>query len=208
MHAKAYLYVFDTMSDWETSYLIAELNSGRYFKKGLPPLEVITVSIHNHPITTMGGVKILPSIAIDQCRLKSNDILILPGGNTWTEAIHEPILKKVDEALQNNILVAAICGATIGLAKIGLLDLRKHTSNDLEYLKIIIPNYQGEKYYQMQPVVTDGNLITASGTASLEFARNVLETLEVFSPSTLHSWFNLYRTHESKYFFELINSIK
>lgn len=30
---KAFLYVFNTMSDWEYGYLIAELNSGRYFKK-------------------------------------------------------------------------------------------------------------------------------------------------------------------------------
>ena len=30
---KVYLYVFNTMSDWEYGYLIAELNSGRYFKK-------------------------------------------------------------------------------------------------------------------------------------------------------------------------------
>ena len=95
MHAKVYLYVFDTMSDWEASYLIAELNSGRYFKKGLAPLEVITVGIDSNPVTTMGGLKILPSISIDECMLKSADVLILPGGNTWTEAIHEPMLKKL-----------------------------------------------------------------------------------------------------------------
>lgn len=28
-----YLYAFPTMSDWEYGYLMAELNSGRYFKK-------------------------------------------------------------------------------------------------------------------------------------------------------------------------------
>jgi hypothetical protein len=31
---KIYLYVFNTMSDWEIGYLMAELNSGRYFKEG------------------------------------------------------------------------------------------------------------------------------------------------------------------------------
>ncbi len=30
---KVYMYVFDTMSDWEVGYLTAELNTGRYFKK-------------------------------------------------------------------------------------------------------------------------------------------------------------------------------
>lgn len=208
MQAQVYLYVFDTMSDWEPGYLIAELNSGRYFKKGLASLEVITVGIDNNPVTTMGGLKILPSLSIDECMLKNKDILILPGGNTWTEAIHEPLLKKASDALQQTNIVAAICGATVGLAKMGLLDSRKHTSNDLEYLKMIVPNYRGEKYYEMQPAVTDGNLITASGTAPLEFAKHVLKVLDVFAPATLNSWFNLYKTHESKYFFELMNSIK
>ncbi len=208
MQEKVYLYVFDTMSDWETGYLIAELNSGRYFKNGLAPLEVITIGIDNNPVTTMGGLKILPSISIDECMLKSKDILILPGGNTWTETIHEPILKKTSDALQKNNIVAAICGATVGLAKMGLLDSRRHTSNDLEYLKMIVPHYRGEKYYEMQPAVTDSNLITASGTAPLEFAKHVLKVLDVFAPATLQSWFNLYQTHESKYFFELMNSIK
>ena len=27
---KVYMYVFDTMSDWEVAYLTAELNTGRY----------------------------------------------------------------------------------------------------------------------------------------------------------------------------------
>lgn len=31
---KVYLYVFDTMADWEIGYLMAELNTGRYFKRG------------------------------------------------------------------------------------------------------------------------------------------------------------------------------
>ncbi len=70
MNATVYLYVFDTMSDWEVGYLIAELNSGRYFKKELAPLRVITVGIDKSAVTTMGGLKIIPSISIDECILK------------------------------------------------------------------------------------------------------------------------------------------
>jgi len=61
---KVYLYVFDTMADWEIGYLMAELNTGRYFKKGLEPLEVITIGIDRSPVTTMGGITILPTIAL------------------------------------------------------------------------------------------------------------------------------------------------
>lgn len=207
MTKKVYLYVFDTMADWETSYLIAELNSGRYFKKEIAPFNVKTIAIDNQPITTMGGIKIVPDIRVDECVLNTSDILILPGGNTWGTEIHEPILKIAADAIQKNRIVAAICGSTIGLAKFGLLDLKKHTSNDLEYLKMIVPNYKGEKYYQTEVAVTDGNLITASGTAPLEFAMQVLKALDVFALATLDAWYNLYKTQDSKYFFELMNSI-
>lgn len=209
MHTKkVYLYVFDTMSDWEVGYLIAELNSGRYFRKGLAPLEVVAVGVNKNAITTMGGLKILPLITVEECVIEPTDVFILPGGNTWMEAIHEPILKKASKALHAGTVVAAICGATFGLAKMGLLDSRSHTSNDLAFMKMLCPNYIGEKFYQMQPAVTDNNLVTASGIAPLEFAKHVLEVLDVFSAETLQSWFNLYKTHDSKYFFELMDSIK
>ena len=65
-------------------------------------------------------------------------------------------------------MVAAICGATAGLANSGYLDSRKHTSNDLAYMKMVCPHYKGEPFYEMGPAVSDGNLVTASGAAPLE----------------------------------------
>lgn len=205
---KVYMYVFDTMSDWEVGYLTAELNTGRYFKKGLESLKVITVGIDKNPIMTMGGLKVIPDISIEECNIESKDVLILPGGDTWTSSIHEIILEKAKEALIQGSIVAAICGATLGLAKKGILDFRNHTSNDLEFIKMVIPNYSGEKYYKMEAVVNDENLVTASGIAPLEFTFQVLKILQVFESESLNSWLNLYKTYDSKYFFELMNCNK
>lgn len=205
---KVYLYVFDTMADWEVGYLMAELNSGRYFQKGVAPFEVVTVGVDKNSITTMGGLKILPSMSIAACHFKRTDVVVLPGGKTWLEALHEPLLNKIASSLNEGTVVAAICGATVALAKKGLLDTRRHTSNNLEYMKMICPNYTGEKYYELEPAVTDGHLVTASGTAPLEFAMHVLKLLDVFAPETLDAWFNLNRTHDTQYFFELMNTIE
>ncbi|MDP1509375.1 type 1 glutamine amidotransferase family protein [Paenibacillus sp. CMAA1739] len=208
MNSTVYLYVFDTMADWEIGYLTAELNSGRYYKKGLVPSKIVTVGIEKTPVTTMGGLKILPDIKLDECRIESTDALILPGGNTWTETIHQPILKIVERCIEEGIWVAAICGATIGLAQAGLLNSRWHTSNDLEYLKMICPTYTGEKYYKMESAVTDGKLITASGMAPLEFSVHVLKALSVFSSKTLEAWYSLNKTRASKHYYELMDSIQ
>ena len=208
MKNTVYLYVFDTMADWEIGYLMAEINSGRYYKKGLMPLKVVTVGITKTAITTMGGLKILPEIELKECSVNDAAALILPGGNTWTEGIHDPVIKMAEEYLEKGIVVGAICGATIGLAMGGVLDKRYHTSNDLGYLKMVCPNYDGEDYYKKEGTVTDGSLITASGIAPLEFALHVLKILNVFLPQTLEAWYNLYKTQDEKYFFELMNSIQ
>ena len=204
---RVFLYVFNTMSDWEYGYLIAELNSGRYFKKDSVPLKVMTVGANKDMITTMGGLCIKPDISLDECTPGSKDLLVLPGGTTWNEEIHQPILERVGQALKLGTIVAAICGAVDALAQMGYLDTRKHTSNNLEYTKMVCPNYKGEKFYEMEPAVSDENLVTASGIAPLEFAMEVLKKVEVFAPDTLHSWYNLNKTHQPEYFFQLMNSM-
>lgn len=207
MQTSVYLYVFNTMSDWEYGYLVAELNTGRYFKKGRKPLQVVTVGATKERITTMGGLSIIPDLSLDACMVAREDLFILPGGTSWGESIHQPILKKIGEALELGTMVAAICGATEALANMGYLDTRKHTGNDAAYMKMVCPNYHGEGHYEMGPVVTDGNLVTASGVAPLEFAREVLKKVDVFAPATLQSWYHLNKTQKPEHFFELMNSI-
>lgn len=208
MHNRqAYLYVFNTMSDWEYGYLAAELNTGRYFKKGTAPLKVITVSASKETVKTMGGLTVLPDLTLEECRLASGDLLILPGGNTWGEAENQPVLDRAHEALKLDVAVAAICGATMALADKGYLDSVPHTSNNLDYLKMVSPDYKGEAYHEDGPVAVSGKLVTASGIAPLEFAREVLRVLEVFAPATLDAWYSLNKTHETEFFFQLMGSL-
>jgi transcriptional regulator GlxA family with amidase domain len=103
--------------------------------------------------------------------------------------------------------VAAICGATVALASAGFLNNRPHTSNDLDYLKATCPAYQGEAHYRHEPAVTDGDLITATGVAPLEFAYHILKQLDVCTADTLDAWYKLYVTHEPRYFFQLMQSL-
>ena len=39
-----YVYVLDTLADWELGYVTAELNSGRFFRKGAQRVSLKTVS--------------------------------------------------------------------------------------------------------------------------------------------------------------------
>lgn len=196
------------MADWEVGYLNAEIHSRRYFKKERESLKIVTMSNTRNPIITMGGLRVVPDIEIKEFDMNDAAILILPGGNTWTDQIHDIVLSIAKKCLDNGSIVAAICGATIGLARVGLLNQRYHTSNDLEFLKMICPSYIGEKYYKKEPAVTDENLITASGIAPLDFTVHVLRKLDVFLPEVLDSWQQLYKTYSAKYFFEIMRLIQ
>jgi putative intracellular protease/amidase len=204
---RVYVYVQDTWSDWEAGYVMAELNSGRFFKNQDEPLPVKTVALTKDPITTMGGVSITPDLTLRAVTVESSAMLILVGGDTWQDPKHQLVVEKVKMLLDAGSNVAAICGATSALAEAGLFDDRPHTSNGLQYLKMVAPHYKGDKYYKDERAVFDGNLITASSAGPLQFARYILERLDVFSDEALEAWYNYFDTGEAKHFFALMSAL-
>jgi putative intracellular protease/amidase len=193
--------VFDTLADWETGYATAHIRRpswqrepGRY--------DVATVGPSREPVTTMGGMRILPDIALDELRPQDSAMLILAGGDTWGEDSMAGFRAAARRFLEAGVPVAAICGATFGLALEGLLDDRAHTSNAAEYLAFT--GYNGGGRYVDEPTVTDGDLITASGVAPAHFARAIFERLGIYTPEVAASWFKLYADRDPAGFFELM----
>jgi len=205
---KVYIYILNTLADWEIGYLTAELNSGRFLDKTRPPVEIIKIGNTTEPIKTMGGITITPDENIDNIKFEEDDLLILPGADTWTEEENKKIIDIVSSIIDEKVIIAAVCGATIALANKGILNNRKHTSNDLEFLKMFCPEYTGENFYINQPAVTDDNLLTASGIAPLEFSYEVLKRTNLMKTETLEAWYQLYKTNDSKYFHALMESIE
>lgn len=202
-----YVYTLDTMADWEIGYVTAELNSGRFFKKDAPEVSVKTVGIAKEPVKTMGGLTILPDCVIDDIAVNDQSVLLLPGGNTWDDPKHSSIVKKATELLSAGATVCAICGATVALAHAGLLDYRPHTSNGAGFLDMFCPTYKGQRYFVDMPSVSDGNLITASGTGALLWAKQIIERLDVFQPDTLEAWYAYFSTGEAQHFFTLMQTL-
>ncbi|MEN6442396.1 MAG: type 1 glutamine amidotransferase family protein [Methanoregula sp.] len=203
-----YLYVLDTMADWEPGHVLAELRSGRYLKDPALRYSVVLCGSTLAPVTTMGGLHLTPEVLIKDIHPVTGDVLVLPGADTWLDPAQVPALQVADRLLNEGILVTAICGATLGLANAGLLDKRPHTSNDPAALKMFCPNYRGEDHYVNEPAVTDGNLITASGLAPVEFAYHVFRGLNVMAPATLEAWHGLFATRQPEYFHALMESLQ
>ena len=51
-----YVYILETLADWELGYVTSELHSGRFFKKDAECVSLKTVSYSKEPIHTMGGL--------------------------------------------------------------------------------------------------------------------------------------------------------
>ena len=74
-----YVYVLDTLADWELGQVLAELSSGRFFKKDAPRLSLKTVGCSKEPVRTMGGLTILPDLSLDDIAAEGAAMLLLPG---------------------------------------------------------------------------------------------------------------------------------
>jgi len=202
-----YLYVLNTMADWEVGLAIAELSSQRFFAERKDWL-VKTFSLAKEPVVTMGGIRIVPDCSADEVKTEDAVMLILPGADTWMDPTQARVLDLAKRFLSAETLVAAICGATIALAEAGMLDNVKHTSNGLPYLKMVCPHYRGDHHYQNELAVTDKNLITAGSTSQVEFAYHILKRLEVFESNNLEYWYGYFAEHSIEDLLRLLEALR
>ncbi len=202
-----YVYVLDTLADWELGYVTSELNSSRFFKKDAQPVFLKTVSYSKEPINTMGGMSIVPDCLINDIVMSETSVMLLPGADTWNDPKHYAIIEKAGELLSLDATVGAICGATTALANFGLLDKRPHTSNGPGFLEMFAPDYKGQGFYMDKTSVADNNLITASCTGALLWTKQIIEHLGVFQSDTLEAWYNYFSTGTPEHFFALMQTL-
>lgn len=181
-----YIFLFDGFADWEIAYLMPELRKSN-------EINLKTFTIDGSLVTSMGGLKISPDISLSEVRASDKALLVLPGGNAWEKGEVNGIDYLVKNFYENHGTLAAICAAPTHLAEKGFLEDVKHTSNDLNYLKAIAPHYKGEDNYQSELVVTDKNIITASGISSLEFAREIFRKVNLYDEKIIEKWYQLFK---------------
>ncbi|WP_225097366.1 type 1 glutamine amidotransferase family protein [Streptomyces sp. CoH27] len=192
---RVHLAVYDSLADWETGHTTAYLARAGY--------EVVTVGPGREPVTSIGGLRILPDLALDELRPEDSSLLILPGADLWSAGdCLAPLARAARAFLDAGVPVAAICGATAGLAREGLLDDRAHTSASPFYLAQA-PGYAGGDRYVEADAVTDGGLITAGPTEPVAFAREVFRLLGVYEGEVLDAWYRLYHDSDAEAYFVL-----
>ncbi|MBZ9622156.1 glutamine amidotransferase [Clostridium sp. FP2] len=180
--------ILDKYADWEAAYV-----SSLILALGQEVYSIKTVSLTKDSIKSLGGFTVIPDYDIKSAPTDFEG-LVLIGGMSWRTEEAQQVKPLVENALNNKKVLGGICDASVFLGKMGILNNVKHTSNDLNDLKQWAgDSYMGEEKYMMQPAVSDNNIITANGTAPLEFAKEVMIALEVAPEKSILEWYNFYK---------------
>ncbi|MER7947623.1 DJ-1/PfpI family protein [Streptomyces sp. NPDC096079] len=189
-----HLAVYDTLADWETGHATAWLARAGYTIRTVGP-------VAGEPVTTIAGIRIVPDLALSDLDPEDSALLILPGAEKYDEGDElAPFAAKARAFLDAGVPVAAICGATAGLAKEGLLDDRPHTSAASFYLAAT--GYKGGEHYADMDALTAGNLITAGPTDPVAFAREIFALLGAYEGKR-DAWYRLFEFSDPAAFHEL-----
>jgi putative intracellular protease/amidase len=186
MKPKAYFLVFDGLADWELAHALCEINKSGKF-------EVVSVGLSDKPVTTMGGLKLIPDVTLDEATPDDACIFMLPGGDMWERESHENLKTFLRRLHAERVPIGAICGATLEIARAGLTKNIRHTSNAKDYLKAMVADYGDERFYVNELAVIDQNIITASGLGCVEFAREVIKQLNLYNEADSRTWFEMFK---------------
>ena len=182
------LALLEQYADWEAAYVstaVHMLGQGKFVVK--------TVSLSKEPITSIGGIRVVPDYTVGSAS-KDYDALLLIGGLCWREERAQQMIPLVEHCVNSGKVLGGICDAAAFLASIGVLDSIKHTGNRLSALQEWKgTKYKGAENYQARQAVFDRNIITANGSAPLEFAREVLTALHVAEEAMIEDWYVLHK---------------
>lgn len=174
----------------EAVFLSQAIASDEFALKENPKYINKVVAPTLEPVKSIGGFRTLPDYSFETMP-DDYAALVLIGGFGWSRAeLAEPVVPIVRRAIGAGKVVGAICNAASFLAKHGFLNAVRHTGNGLEQLQAWGgANYTNADGYVRAQAVSDHRIVTANGSAALEFAREMLLLLENDTPERIEMYY-------------------
>ena len=173
----------------EAVYLTQAVASDEYALKDNPKYVNKVVAPTAEPVKSSGGFRTVPDYSFDTMP-DDYAALVLIGGFGWSTPVAEKVVPLVSRAIEKGVVVGAICNAASFMAKHGFLNNVRHTGNGPEQLKL----WGGDNYtnlggYVHSQAARDRNIVTANGSATLEFAKELLLALENDTPERIEMYY-------------------
>lgn len=176
-------------AEHEAVYLAQAVASDEFALKSNPKYVNKVVAPTMEPVKSIGGFHTVPDYSFETMP-DDYAALVLIGGFGWATPVAEEVVPVVREAIGKGRIVGAICNAASFMAQHGFLNDVRHTGNGLEQLKLWGgDNYTNPGGYVHAQAVSDRNIVTANGSATLEFAREMLMLLKNDTPRRIEMYY-------------------
>ncbi len=173
----------------EMVYLMEAISSDEQQLKPNPKYVNRIVTPTAEGVSAIGGFKVIPDYTFDNM---PDDFaaLVLIGGYGWLSPIAEDVKPIVRKAIEKDRIVGAICNGASFMAKCGFLNNVRHTGNGLDQLILWGgENYTNPEGYTHVQAVSDRSIVTANGSATLEFAKELLMLLGNDTPERIEMYY-------------------
>ncbi|NHJ85570.1 MAG: hypothetical protein FK734_08920 [Asgard group archaeon] len=169
---KVFMFLYDDFSDFEITQLLLLFRD----------YSLTTVGFDKNYVKSIGQLKVLVDIPIEELDTREVNLFIIPGGEPKHFIANENYSEKISifnqklqEIASAKKLIAAICGGPTFLANAGILNNIESTASISDDEKIY---YKNTIFTDTDLVIAD-NIITAKGQAFTEFAVAVAQVCEL-----------------------------
>ena len=167
--SKIALILTPGFADWEYAFIAG--TGGPFYG-----LDVAFFTPDPGEVVSQGGLTATVTRSTAEIADWAPDVVVVVGGTGWEREGAPDVTGILAAQRERGGTVAGICGGTLALARAGLLDGVRHTSNDPAYLAAYAPSYAGATLYETSAVaVVEDRIITAPGTAVASFTAAVFE---------------------------------
>ena len=167
-------YIYKEMAEFEVIFALNLLGYN-------PELEISLIANNSNPVRSKAGITYVPDYTIRQAiELQDVEALIIPGG--WSDEQSSELTALIKKLNNEEKLLAAICRGPSFLARAKVLGDAKYTTTYSEELvkKQNIKDPFNRDNYIKQNVVVDGHIITAVGSAFIDFAVEIIDYFDMF----------------------------
>ncbi|MDZ5471258.1 DJ-1/PfpI family protein [Bacillus sp. 31A1R] len=180
---KVHILIYDNYAHFEVD-LIGWIKSREH--------EIVTVSLQNEEIKSVEGFIVKAQKRLDDLNPTEVEAFIVAGGDAESIVGNERLRTFLRELNNRQKLIASICYGPLVLADAGILNERTFTTSVTEDLELFNA-FDGGTFHNTT-VVIDDHIVTAKGTAYVEFSVAICKKLNLTSESHLEHWTQFFST--------------
>lgn len=158
-------------ADWEYGLLAA--SAVEWFGA-----RAVSLTPEGKPVTAISGFRLTPDRSARVDENSDLDAVAVIGSDQWAGKAQPDVAGLLTAVASRDGVVGGICAGTLALARAGLFEKARHTSNGRDWINRHEAGYAGDINYQDVPhAVADGRIVSAPGSAPGTFALAFLQTL-------------------------------